>query len=51
MGTDKKRHTGRQRWVLPTDSGATITSDVPEDLVERVVTDLLSGARAQAGAA
>jgi shikimate kinase / 3-dehydroquinate synthase len=34
MATDKKHSTGRLNWVLPTDSGVVIRSDVPDAAVE-----------------
>ncbi len=48
MGTDKKHAGGRLRWVLPTESGATVRGDVPGALVERVAAEILAG---QPGAA
>ncbi|MCU0482904.1 MAG: bifunctional shikimate kinase/3-dehydroquinate synthase [Chloroflexi bacterium] len=43
LATDKKRRAGRLRWVLPTETGWTVRSDVPDDLVERVATGVLAG--------
>jgi 3-dehydroquinate synthase len=34
MATDKKHATGRLNWVLPTDSGVVVRSDVPPEAVE-----------------
>ena len=33
MATDKKHVMGRLNWVLPTESGVVIRSDVPADAV------------------
>ena len=33
MATDKKHAMGRLNWVLPTESGVDIRSDVPPDAV------------------
>jgi len=34
MATDKKHASGRLNWVLPTESGVVIRSDVPDDAIE-----------------
>jgi shikimate kinase/3-dehydroquinate synthase len=34
MATDKKHATGRLSWVLPTETGVTVRSDVPPEAVE-----------------
>jgi len=34
MATDKKHALGRLNWVLPTDGGVTIRSDVPAEVVD-----------------
>jgi hypothetical protein len=34
MATDKKHATGRLNWVLPTESGVAVRSDVPPEAVE-----------------
>ena len=41
LGTDKKHAAGRLRWVLPTESGVAVHSDVPDALVEAALDDLL----------
>jgi shikimate kinase/3-dehydroquinate synthase len=40
---DKKHAGGALRWVLPTDHGVEIRTDVPESLVTSVLVDLLAG--------
>lgn len=50
MTTDKKHAAGRLRWVLPTASGVDVRADVPDELVAEVLTGLLAGSPAQAGA-
>lgn len=42
LATDKKHAGGALRWVLPTADGYEVRSDVPAELVERVVAGLLS---------
>ena len=34
LATDKKHALGRLNWVLPTDGGVTIRSDVPAEVVD-----------------
>jgi 3-dehydroquinate synthase len=43
LGRDKKHADGRLNWVLPTADGVTITDDVPDELVDRVASGLLTG--------
>lgn len=43
MSVDKKVQGGRLRWVLPTDTGVTVRSDVPPELVRAVATGVLAG--------
>jgi 3-dehydroquinate synthetase len=50
LGTDKKRAGGRLRWVLPTATGVTVRTDVPDDVVEAAARDVLAGAPAEARA-
>jgi shikimate kinase/3-dehydroquinate synthase len=45
MSRDKKHAAGSLRWVLPTEDGVTIRSDVPAELVRDVLTGLLAGQR------
>jgi 3-dehydroquinate synthetase/shikimate kinase len=40
---DKKHRGGRLRWVLPTADGSTVSDDVPGDLIERIVGEVLAG--------
>jgi 3-dehydroquinate synthetase len=47
LATDKKHARGNLRWVLPTGSGYEVRSDVPDDLVERVVRGLLTPVEAR----
>ena len=49
MAGDKKHVGGRLRWVLPTAGSVDVRSDVPADLVERVVDELLAPAASAAG--
>jgi shikimate kinase/3-dehydroquinate synthase len=42
LATDKKHAGGALRWVLPTSDGYEVRSDVPAELVQRVVAGLLS---------
>jgi 3-dehydroquinate synthetase/shikimate kinase len=42
LATDKKHAAGSLRWVLPTADGYEVRSDVPLDVVERVVAGLLA---------
>ncbi|HET9456576.1 MAG TPA: bifunctional shikimate kinase/3-dehydroquinate synthase [Candidatus Limnocylindrales bacterium] len=49
LATDKKHAGGSLRWVLPAASGPEVRSDVPDELVERVVGGLLAPARAPTG--
>ena len=44
MATDKKHSLGRLNWILPTDTGVIIRSDVPDSAVEAGVTAALRGA-------
>ncbi len=48
--TDKKHAGGRLRWVLPTATGVTIRSDVPDEIVEAAARGVLAGAAAEAPA-
>jgi len=48
LRTDKKHAAGSLRWVLPTDAGPVVRSDVPPELVERVAASLLAGSQAAA---
>ena len=43
LATDKKHAAGSLRWVLPTAEGYEVRSDVPADVVQRVVTGVLAG--------
>jgi len=47
IGTDKKHAGGRLRWVLPTATGVTVRSDVPDDVVEAAARGVLAGAAAE----
>lgn len=47
---DKKVAGGRLRWVLPTDDGVVIRSDVPGDVVEAGITVALAGVDGRAAA-
>jgi 3-dehydroquinate synthetase len=49
LATDKKHAGGALRWVLPTADGYEVRSDVPADLVERVVGGLLAPVAAGSG--
>ena len=49
LATDKKHAGGSLRWVLPGPSGPEVRSDVPDELVERVVGGLLAPAGAPSG--
>jgi shikimate kinase / 3-dehydroquinate synthase len=40
---DKKRASGRLRWVLPTESGVTVEAAVPDDAVEAGISAALGG--------
>jgi shikimate kinase / 3-dehydroquinate synthase len=46
---DKKHVGGRLRWVLPTAGSVEVRADVPDDLVERIVDELLAPAASAAG--
>ena len=48
LSTDKKHAAGTLRWVLPTEAGPVVRSDVPPELVERVAASLLAGSEAAA---
>ena len=48
LGTDKKHAGGRLRWVLPTATGVTVRSDVPDEAVEAAARGVLAGAAAGA---
>ena len=43
LATDKKHAAGQLRWVLPTEDGVTIRTDVPVELVEEVAAEVLRG--------
>jgi shikimate kinase / 3-dehydroquinate synthase len=43
MQVDKKVRGGRLRWVLPTEGGVTVSTEVPPKLVERVTAGVLAG--------
>ena len=43
LATDKKTAGGRLRWVLPTESGIVVRSDVPEALVSAVAAAIAAG--------
>jgi shikimate kinase/3-dehydroquinate synthase len=47
IATDKKHAGGRLRWVLPTATGVTVRSDVPDEMVEAAARAVLAGARAE----
>jgi 3-dehydroquinate synthase len=47
LGTDKKHAGGRLRWVLPTATGVTVRSDVPDEAVGAAVRAVLAGAAAE----
>lgn len=49
MGTDKKHAAGRLRWVLPTDTGVTVSGDVAPQLVDNVTAAILADAAGAAG--
>ena len=48
--TDKKHAGGRLRWVLPTATGVTVRSDVPDEVIEAAARGVLTGAAAEARA-
>jgi 3-dehydroquinate synthetase len=48
--TDKKHAGGRLRWVLPTETGVIVRSDVPDDVVETAARGVLAGAGSEARA-
>jgi 3-dehydroquinate synthetase len=48
--TDKKHAGGRLRWVLPTTTGVTVRSDVPDEVVEAAARGVLAGSAAGATA-
>ena len=48
--TDKKHAGGRLRWVLPTATGVTVRSDVPDETVEAAARGVLAGTAAEAPA-
>jgi 3-dehydroquinate synthase len=50
MASDKKHSLGRLNWILPTDTGVVIRSDVPDSAVEAGVTAALRGAPRAASA-
>ena len=41
LDADKKHHSGRLRWVLPTANGHTVRDDIPDELVRAVAAGLL----------
>ena len=51
VATDKKHHAGHLRWVLATDGGWTVRTDVPADVVAAAARSVLAGRPAGAGAA
>jgi shikimate kinase/3-dehydroquinate synthase len=46
LGMDKKHAGGRLRWILPTESGVTTRSDVPVDVADAVIGEILAPAAA-----
>jgi shikimate kinase/3-dehydroquinate synthase len=48
LAADKKHAEGRLRWVLPTEDGVVVRSDVPLDIVSSVAAGLLGGVAAEA---
>ena len=50
MATDKKHAGGALRWVLPTESGYVVESQVPDDLVRTVAAGVLAGRSVPASA-
>jgi hypothetical protein len=48
LAADKKHAAGRLRWILPTEDGVTIRSDVPGALVEEVARAVMDGTPAGA---
>lgn len=44
LGADKKHAGGRLRWVLPTGTGVVVRDDVPSELVEAAIAELLAPA-------
>jgi len=48
LASDKKHAGGRLRWVLPTEDGVVVRSEVPLELVSRVAAGLLGGVAAEA---
>ena len=50
MTADKKRASGRLRWVLPTADRYTVQDDIPVELVREVVDGLLTGSSVEAPA-
>jgi 3-dehydroquinate synthase len=49
LGIDKKTAGGRLRWVLPTESGIVVRSDVPDGLVAAVTAAIVAGRPARGG--
>jgi hypothetical protein len=44
LALDKKHAAGRLRWVLPTESGVVVRSDVPDEAVAAGIVAALGGA-------
>jgi shikimate kinase/3-dehydroquinate synthase len=49
LARDKKHAGGRLRWVLPTAAAVEVRQDVPDELVARVLRELLAGSPAAQG--
>jgi len=49
LAQDKKHARGRLRWVLPTAASVEVRQDVPDELVARVLAELLSASPAVVG--
>jgi shikimate kinase/3-dehydroquinate synthase len=50
LETDKKHAGGRLRWVLPTADGVVVRSDVPDEVVDAAIAELLEPAASGAAA-
>jgi shikimate kinase/3-dehydroquinate synthase len=50
LGTDKKHAGGRLRWVLPTADGVVVRSDLPDEVVDDAIAELLEPATSGAAA-
>jgi 3-dehydroquinate synthetase len=47
MKSDKKKASGKQKWVLPVEAGrVTITTDVPDAIIDRALASVSGSAAA-----